>query len=284
MSRRLFGAAVLAAAIVGIPLGDAFAQKDKKKGDKAEVAAPIDAAKLGAGEFVGVLKSTPGTDRTFTLECEQTKLVPNKAGKGGGNPKGGGNNPANRVIQLQNQLQQAQTQYATARTAQQKQQAAGRVRQYTGQLQQAMAQLQAGGAKGGGAPAGFHYEKSKVSVEFQVSEKAKIRTAILPEAFDDKGNIKKYTSKELADLKGKNKALPGYESSIEKLEVGQTVKVTQSVAPKDPPKESAKDAPAKDMDKDDDVKADKSKQVKLIVILTEAAPSAAGKDRPKKKN
>jgi hypothetical protein len=279
MNRRNLGAAVLMLAITGLPSMEALAQKEKKKGDKSEPAPALDASKLKSGEFVGVLKSTPGANRMFTIEVEQTKLVP--TGKGGAGAGGGGNTAAGRILQLQNQLQQAQGQVASARTPQQRQQAANRVRQLSGQLQQSIARLQGGGGAGGsGAPAGFKYEKSKVTVEFQVAENAKIRTANLPETFDEKGNIKKYTAKEMADLKGKDKSLPGYESSLEKLEVGQTVKVTQSIAPKSPAKGPA--SSKEEMPSEDEVALEKSKQVKLIVILTEAAP-AMGKGLPKKK-
>ncbi len=98
----------------------------------------------------------------------------------------------------------------------------------------------------------------KVLVEFQLTEKAKVRTTLLPDAFDDKGNPKKYTAKELAELKGKDKTLPGYESAVENLRAGQTVQLTLvTVRP-----------PAGGKKKDDDglKAADKTKQVSLIVI------------------
>jgi hypothetical protein len=169
------------------------------------------------------------------------------------------------------QLQQAQAQMNNARTPQQRQQAMNRVRQATMQLQRAIAQANRPG--GGGVPAGYKVEKTKVPVEFQLAEKAKIRTMVLPEAFDEKGNLKTYSSKELADLKGKDKTAPGYDFSIEQLQVGQTVKVTLARVPKDTTDPLTKE-------KDDD---DKSKQVKLVVVLKAADPNLLPKGAPKKK-
>ena len=100
----------------------------------------------------------------------------------------------------------------------------------------------------------------KVLVEFQLTEKAKVRTTLLPDPFDDKGNPKKYTRKELDDLKGKDKTLPGYESTLGDLRAGQTVQLTLVSVPRP--------AGAKKKDDPDGLKAaDKSKQVRLVVIL-----------------
>ncbi len=118
----------------------------------------------------------------------------------------------------------------------------------------------------------FRIDVVKQDVEFQTMEDAKVRTNVLPDQFDEKGNLKKYTRAELAELKGKDKNLEGYESSLEKLEAGQTVKVVLTAAKK-------KVNPAdKDKPKDDQVKdADKKMQVKMIVILAEADPDKAKK-------
>jgi len=236
----------------------------KKKPDPA-AGIPTDSDKLAPGEFVGLLKSVPGSDRHFTLEMESSRLVP--SGAGGGRP-GGVANQQNAALRAQMQLQQAQAQLNNARTPQQRQQAMNRLRQATLQLQRAMAQAQRGG--GAGVPPGYKLEKFKIPVEFQLADKAKIRTLVLPETFDEKGNLKTYSPKELAELKGKDKSAPGYEFSLEQLQVGQLVKVTLVKVPK------TADPLAKEMDNPDD---DKSKQVKLLVVLKAADPSLL----PKKK-
>jgi hypothetical protein len=94
--------------------------------------------------------------------------------------------------------------------------------------------------------------------EMQNKESVKVRVLKLPEQFDEKGKAKKYTAKELAQLKGKDKSLPGYESAIEKLEKGQRVEVTLVPVKKKAPANKEKEDSEKKM------------QVKLIVIVNEA--------------
>jgi hypothetical protein len=272
--QRLIGTALLTAAFVALPSMEAWGQKDKKKEDGPAPGGATDSEKIPAGEYVGVLKTTPGSDRTFTVEIETTRLVP--TGKGGGGKGGGG---AQRALQIQAQLQQAEVQMAAARTPQARQQAMSRIRQLTGQLRGAIANLQrSGGGKGGGAPAGYRYDKSKVTVEFQASEKAKVRTMLLPETFDEKGNLKKYSKKELDELRGSDKSAVGYESALEKLEVGQTIKVTTAAVAK-----AAATKVDKDKDKEDPEMDEKHKQAKLIVVLKAADPMLAKGAPPKKK-
>ena len=55
----------------------------------------------------------------------------------------------------------------------------------------------------------------------------KIRTENPPVAYDDKGNKKKYTEKELRELKGDPKLrLPGYSAEFNDLKVNQVVEVS----------------------------------------------------------
>jgi hypothetical protein len=121
---------------------------------------------------------------------------------------------------------------------------------------------------------GYKTTTTWTEVEFQTTEKVKVRTMVLPDQFDEKGNLKKYTSKMLAELRGKDsQGLPGYESSLDKLEAGQRVSVQLVAAP-------ARAAKAKD--KEDAGQAEKRMQVRLIVILAEAsAEGARPKDRKK---
>ncbi|MBY0232052.1 MAG: hypothetical protein K2W96_22440, partial [Gemmataceae bacterium] len=202
--------------------------------------------------------------------------VPKKGGKGRGGVKP--NNNVQRVLSAQGSLRQAEVRVITARTPQARQQAVAALRQASQRLSQAVASLRSGG---GAAPAGYDYKTATTKVEFQASEKVKVRSLVLPETYDEKGEIKKYSAKELADLRGKDKSLPGYESSLEKLEVGQKVKVVLAAAAKKTgPGSEDKDEPA------DDKKAEKSKQARLIVILAEASstpspgPGGKGKKKP----
>ena len=267
---RIVGGVLLTGLLFWLPVENAQGQAKKKPGAPPS-GTMADSDKLAPGEFVGVIKSTPGSDREFVIELESSRLVP-AGGGGGGRRPGGAGNQQNGALRAQMQLQQAQAQMNNARTPQQRQQAMNRVRQATLQLQRALAQANRAG--GGGVPAGYKVEKTKVPVEFQLAEKARIRTMVLPETFDEKGNIKTYSAKELADLKGKDKSAPGYEFSVEQLQVGQTVKVTLVRVPKEP------DPLAKEKDDEDD---DKSKQVKLVVVLKAADPNLLPKGAPKKK-
>lgn len=133
------------------------------------------------------------------------------------------------------------------------------------------------GVRNGGRnrPATVNYKTTTTwtEVEFQAAEKVKVRTMVLPEQFDEKGSVKKYTAKQLAELRGKvSQGLPGYESSLDKLEAGQKVSVQLVAAPAR--------AAAKTKDKDEAGQADKKMQVRLIVILAEAGGDGA---RPKDK-
>lgn len=279
MSRLLGSSLLVLSLLVALPGDEASAQKDKDK--KKKMDAPdvkvVDSAKL-SGEFTGTLKSAPGSDRNFVLTVETKKLV--NAGKGGAPKAGGNNNGLNRIVQLQNTIVRDQQQMLTARTPQQRQQYQQRLLRDQQQLQQAILQLQTGGAKAGngGLPPGYKFDVVKQDVEFQAAEAVKVRTMLLPESFDDKGNKKTYSKEQLAELKGKDKAAPGYESSLEKLESGSKVRVVLGPAPPPAKKEAKED---KDADKDD-VPADKRMQAKLIVVLEEAPPTK-GKAPPKKK-
>lgn len=126
-------------------------------------------------------------------------------------------------------------------------------------------------------------KKTKITAEFQMQDKAKVRTMVLAESFDDKGNPIKLDAKKLSELKGKgaDRSLPGYESSPEELRVGQTVQVTLVTVPRAPgttTKPKGKDAP----DDEDGPKQPKTKQVRLIIIVqADEAPNVKGGGKKK---
>jgi hypothetical protein len=262
---------------LAVPSADLLAQKDKKKMDAPPA---IDSAKL-TGEFIGTLKSTPGTDRLFIVSVETKKLVP--TGKKT-TPYRGNNANVNRIIQLQNRIAQDQSRLQSAKNPQQVRQYYQNLIRDQQQLQAAIIQLSNNLTLSGGIPPGYKIDTTKQDVEFQASETVQVRTMVLPEQFDDKGNVKKYTKEELAELKGKDKKAVGYESSLEKLEPGMKVRVVLAPAPKkkDEAKQE-KDKAAKDKeDKDkDELNPDKKMQVKQLVIL-EDAPAAPAPKKGKK--
>lgn len=254
MTRRLIGMGLLATVFLTLPALDVHAQNKKKAANAGPV---IDSGKLNAGEYAGTLRSAPGSDRRFSIEVE----VPKAAGGGGGN------NNAGNLARMQMQMQQAQRQLATARTPQQRQQAMNRLMQ----LQRQLAQQAARANQGGGAG---RVTMVKQEVEFQASDSVKVRTLHTPDQFDEKGNLKKYNAKEIAELKGKDKNLPGFESSLEKLSPGQKVRLVLAAARQNPANK----------DKEGDAGLnEKRMQVRLIVILEEGSGETAPPRKAKKK-
>jgi len=276
MLRRLLGASLLVAAFVGLPaLSDAQAPK---KGQAKDARPSIDSEKLHAGVFVGKLKTTPASDRTFTLTVEDKHLAPN------GKAPRNNNSALNRVLQAQNRMQQAQNHMASARNPQQLRSAQQQYLSAQQQLTSALVALNNAGLRAvgpDGAPEGYKWVTNKQDVDFQAMEEVKVRTLVLPEEFDEKGNVKKYTKKELEELKGKDKTLKGYESSVEKLDMGQTVEVHLASAAKKPKADAEKKDADKVKDKDKDLDGEKKMQVKMVVILAEAPATTT--ERPRKK-
>lgn len=255
MYRRLIGMGLLAAALLSLPALNTYAQNKKPNGKGANLGEAIDGAKLGVNDVVGKIRTTPGSDRHFSLEVD----VPQAA------QATQNNRNVNRIAQLQVQLQQAQARVASARTPQQQQQAARQLQNVQRQIAQTANTVNrsAGNVK-----------TTKKEIDFQASENVKVRTLVMPDQFDEKGNFKKHSSEELAKLRGKDKGLPGFESSLEKVTAGQKVKVTLAAAP----------AKAAGKDKEDDkLVPDKKRQVKLIVILEEGSGEPPAKKPGKKK-
>jgi hypothetical protein len=71
----------------------------------------------------------------------------------------------------------------------------------------------------------FHLQVGKQDVKVMTIDDVKIRTKNPPVAYDDKGNKKKYTAKELKELKGDSK-LPGYSAEFNDLKQNQVVEVS----------------------------------------------------------
>jgi len=282
MYRRLFGATLLLG-LVAVSFLDVRAQAPDKK------PAAKDAETLAPGEYTGALKTTPGSDRVFTVTTETQKLVPTGTTRPKKAPYLVGypnlNSAILKVYNLQGQYLKAQNQVANAKNVGALNKANQNLAKVGGQLQQAAVNLQVAALAAGinntvaliraSGVQNFRIDTTKQDVDFQAMDDVKVRNVNLPEQFDEKGNPKKYTEKEKAELKGSDKTLPGYESSLDKLEAGQKVKVTLVMV-----KKKSTDDKDKDQDKDKDKDAEKKMQVKMIVILAEA-PST---DNPKKKN
>jgi hypothetical protein len=103
--------------------------------------------------------------------------------------------------------------------------------------------------------------KNKPQVEWQAIEDVKVRMLNPPPKFDDKGRIRRYTAKELKELKGEDKKTPGYPAEFSDLKQGQYVQVTL-VKKKGTPIRRGKDAGA-------DANGENNPQMSLIVIVAE---------------
>lgn len=109
---------------------------------------------------------------------------------------------------------------------------------------------------------------SATDVRLQAGDGCKVRTFVLPTEYDEKGNLKKWTPKEIAALKGNSK-LPGYPAEFDALRQGQYLNVYLS-APKVAPKGSGP-LPKKKAPTDEDlaVMADARPDCVMIVIVAD---------------
>jgi hypothetical protein len=225
---------------------------------------PVSADQLLAGKYVGVVQAVPGDNRTLTINMEYQKVEINQ-------------------VALQRLNANAQLQYQQVLRLQQQMMRPGRGTNVAGtmqQLQRAIAQLQA--MQGAGGQGVAKATPASAEIEFPLTADVKIRVQEPAEEIDDKGNVKKYTPTELQAMKGKYPNLPGYPSTLDKVEKDQKVqltlvKVSKSTAPPQPkdvdpdgPPEKGK-APAA---------AEHKMQVSVVLILNgKTAPPAGGKKR-----
>jgi hypothetical protein len=98
-----------------------------------------------------------------------------------------------------------------------------------------------------------------------------VRLARPPEQFDDKGKVKRYTAKELKELKGPDPKLPGYQATFSDVREGQIVTVNL-VKKKDaparlPPRRPKNPRDAKDVDAN--LLLENLPQISQIMVLLE---------------
>lgn len=212
--------------------------------------ASMDADQLKPGVFTGTVMSVPDPERMFTVNVTYRKLQL-KPGQNMNKANQNLQRQYNHITQLQNQLQHPRRGHNPMQTMQQLQNAMAQF-----QIQQAQAQANM-----------FQVVNATQKVDFQVAETVKVRVKDLPEQFDDKGNIRKYTKEELTELKGKDKNLPGYESSIDAIKPGQILQVALVVHKKPRPSTSSSLTTSKDKGAEKEIATD--------------APKDAPKDKPK---
>ncbi len=201
---------------------------------KTPPSATLDADKLSPGVFTGTVVSVPDTDRMFTVNVSYQKIQL-KPGQNLGRANQTLQREYNRIMQLQAQAMRPPGRGHNPMRAMQQLQ--GAVAQFQNNLARTQANM-------------FQVVQATQKVDFQVDEKVKVRVKNLPEQFDDKGNIKKYTKEELTELKGKDKNLPGYESSIDAIKPGQILQVALVVHKKPKPLSTSPSASGKEISTD----------------------------------
>jgi hypothetical protein len=114
----------------------------------------------------------------------------------------------------------------------------------------------------------YTYEQKTKDIDLQTIDEVVVRAAAPPPAFDDKGQLKKYTKKELDELKGPDKKLPGYTADFGSLRNGQVVMVTL-VKKKDDKKEPM--VKPKTKEELEEAMLANLPQVSMVIIVTEPA-------------
>jgi hypothetical protein len=118
---------------------------------------------------------------------------------------------------------------------------------------------------------GVRVAQSTKNVDFQAADEVKVRSIKPPLDFDEKGKPRKYTSKELKELKGPDARLPGYQADFDSVKPDQIVQLTLAKRmPVGKPEQREKTK-----DKDDEKDMDKAPvtsekpEVMMVVILVE---------------
>lgn len=270
---KRFVALAAVALLFGLPAFSLAQKPQKGNQNQKNQTAPTDSDNLPPGKYQGTLKTLPASDGTFSLDVAYTHWVP-KQGQGNLQQKYRNNNQMMNLVRQQQQLAQAQQRIATARTPQQAAQAMQHLNQVMMNFQRAMMQAQLNPQNNP-----FQLKTDHKTIDFELADNVVVRTMILPEVFDEKGNIKQYTEEEKKALKGKNPNLPGYEAKIDDIKQGQTVTVTLShVTPKKP---AAKEG---DKDADKDTTTHKKNRVTMIVIEKDSTTNTNPGPGGKKKN
>ena len=177
---------------------------------------------IAAGELTGKIVNVEQEKKAFTVEVTVTYQVPDPGA-------------------IQN-LANIRAQMATARDI-------NTIRNLQVQLLQAQAKM-------------MQTKRETHNVDIEASDDVKVRLKDPPVTFDDKGNPKKYTAKELKELKGDSK-LPGYPGDFDSLHQDQLVQVQLA---------KMKETPKKGKDKDADALNEANKPIAtMIMILAEPA-------------
>lgn len=254
----------------------AFTNAAPPKG-KAPASAPkVDADVLPPGHFVGTIASAPNSERMFTLKVTYPEVRRKPGARMPNLSHAHAQYVHNQYRQMMNLQQQTermehyrvhnimQMQQMHAQMQMNEQRTLARLQQQ--KLQQELRLLQ---QEIRAIQNTYQVVSVTRNIDFQADANVKVRLKDLPEQFDEKGNIKRYTREELSALKGKDKELMGYESSVEALQPGQVVLVSLRSHKKS--SSNALATPISKKDKSEDTEADSSTEHKMqatmIVIL-----------------
>jgi hypothetical protein len=242
MTRSLQGAMMAVVSLAcTLPLG-AAEKKDAKKKEAADPKAKAEKIVSG-GEFLAILTNvSPNQQQDFTVQINFKYIQPNLQAQAS-------------YLQQQRQLLLQQQQALMIRNPLQRQQA---LLQVMRQAQQTPQNL-------------YEVKEYKKDIELRAADEMKVRSLQPPIDYDEKGNIKKYTKKELKELKGDG-SLPGYQADFDRLQPNQVVKVYLAKKKAAPPKKKGKKKKNKDPDNADeeDDAADSKPEVVMVVIVREA--------------
>jgi hypothetical protein len=138
-------------------------------------------------------------------------------------------------------------------------------------LQESIAKLEAVTSPEKPAGSGPQAAAPKGPIDLRVGDHMLVRVQQPPPAFDEKGNFKTYTQKELDELRGPDKRLPGFTGQLGALRQGQMVKVylaprTAAPATKDKAKEKDKSKDDEKGDKDKSKEKDDSAVPRVVMI------------------
>jgi hypothetical protein len=183
---------------LGVVAADGNKDLDKDKDKEKDTGEKL----VSLGRLVGVLQATGGSSGDLTLRVTVPTLEANPQEQ------------ANLVRQQQEVLLRQQV-ILRLRNPVQRQQQMAQLLQSAQRLMQTQQNL-------------FRVKRTQVDVPLQLGDDVKVRSLTPPRAFDDKGNVKRYTAKELKELRGPGD-LPGFAADRDHLEEGQTVLVKVSI-------------------------------------------------------
>ncbi len=285
---RLLGFGSALALLIALASDEVLAQKkDKKAKDAGNPALPADYLMLQKAKDVsGTILSVGVDGKSVVLRVDIPKWEPNpnyKAPKD--NPKTGGNPQANAQAQLMKRYQELlyqQERAKRAKTPQEQQRILQKI-----QLEMAKLQIQIQQQylypKDGKSPTKtnpnnepYRIVTSQKDFELELQDKVPIRKMFLSLEYDDTGNLKQYSDKEKADLRGTDKTKPGYMAKLDEIVPGAEAKLVLM-----PPK--AKKNGAKE---DEDGVGNIERPIVSFILLTKDSPipGIVGADPKKKKD